>query len=147
MVNRAGLQADPPSNAETGITAERLIAWRGRSRRWQAEGLVQILASFTSMTGVTIIAGDCYSARGIQTLVTHDAGLPSTAVAFCLGVSSILQGKPTMDFSPNSSVSKRVAALTRRLGLGFSGVRTLVSYISAMGDEPGRTGCHHPSYR
>ena len=113
MVIRAARQADPPSDAQVGISAETLTTWRERAVRWQRRDLNRALASFTFIADVTVLAEDCCFAGDVNTLVARYDGLPFTAIAFYHRTPSNPQDATRL--LSNDDVSERVADLTRCL--------------------------------
>lgn len=105
MVNRAAVRADSLLDAEIGIAAGSLTAWREECLLWQRRDLDRALASFTFVADVTTLAQECRLAGDSQTLVARYDGLPFAAIAFCSRDRA----------SPCEETSRRVADLTRRL--------------------------------
>ncbi len=105
MLNRAAVQADSLLDADVGIAAESLAAWREICLLWQRRDLDRALAFFTFIADVTTLTKDCRFAGDSQTLVARYDGLPFAAIAFCSRDRA----------SPCEETSRRIADLTRRL--------------------------------
>ena len=105
MAKRLAPPAGSSSDADPGIAAEDLSAWRKRSLLWQRRDLDRALASFTFVADVTTLAPDCSFSGDGRTLVVRYSGLPFAAVAFHSQEATKM----------NRAAATRVAGLTRDL--------------------------------
>lgn len=104
MVNRAALHEDSSRQADPGISAEHLNAWRDRFLGWQGDDPDRVLASFTIVADLTVLPRECSFAGDSRMLVARYDGLPFAAVAFS---NANLEG--------NGEDARRLARLTHRL--------------------------------